>query len=304
MKSLTPQLTTTLLENGIIPDNIPELVSAGFSMEPTAGMMYHKNIVSANQVTLHSHNFFELIYCRYVDSAEYLLGPRRYRLRSGDILIIPPETAHCPLLSTDSTATFERETLWVSPELFHKYGYNLPDHFLFNIHSPALLRTGNSRWAYIGDYFKHANEEADLQRYQWEDWLFGNTILLLVAVSRALSDLESVALEMDTPQLFDKIIQYIERNFTGKITLEEASRLNYTSKSTIARLFSKYTGTSFYRYVTQRRLIEAVSHIRNGIPLDTIAVMVGFADYPSFYRAFKQEYGISPSQFRKAQKEG
>ena len=81
MKSLTPQLTTTLLENGIIPDNIPELVSAGFSMEPTAGMMYHKNIVSANQVTLHSHNFFELIYCRYVDSAEYLLGPRRYRLR-------------------------------------------------------------------------------------------------------------------------------------------------------------------------------------------------------------------------------
>ena len=32
-----------------------------------------------------------------------------------------------------------------------------------------------------------------------------------------------------------------------------------------------------------------------------VAEQVGFTDYSSFYRAFKQEYGISPRQYRKLQ---
>jgi AraC-like DNA-binding protein len=60
-------------------------------------------------------------------------------------------------------------------------------------------------------------------------------------------------------------------------------------------------GVSFYRCVTQRRLISAKSLIEQEIPLEDVGRRVGFSDYSTFYRAFKKEFGISPRQYRKLQ---
>ena len=56
---------------------------------------------------------------------------------------------------------------------------------------------------------------------------------------------------------------------------------------------------SFYRYVTQRRVIAAKVLILNGEPLESIGEQVGFVDYSTFYRAFRQAFSISPMQFKK-----
>ena len=49
-------------------------------------------------VQLHSHTFYEMIYCTG-GSTQYLLGTQRYRLRHGDIVLIPPGVSHRPLLA-------------------------------------------------------------------------------------------------------------------------------------------------------------------------------------------------------------
>ena len=41
-------------------------------------------------VSLHSHEFYEIIYVRQVDNLEYLWGNNRYRINPGDIILIPP----------------------------------------------------------------------------------------------------------------------------------------------------------------------------------------------------------------------
>jgi hypothetical protein len=53
------------------------------------------------------------------------------------------------------------------------------------------------------------------------------------------------------------------------------------------------------QFITQKRLIVAKNLISAGKPLEQIYNLVGFGDYSSFYRAFKREYGIYPSQYRK-----
>lgn len=68
--------------------------------------------------------------------------------------------------------------------------------------------------------------------------------------------------------------------------------------STVSHQFKQKMGVSIYQYITQRRLISAKALIARGIALEQVAVQVGFSDYSAFYRAFKQEYGISPRQFR------
>ena len=90
---------------------------------------------------------------------------------------------------------------------------------------------------------------------------------------------------------------YIEKNLSQKITLEETAHHFYVSVSTITQLFRQKMGTSFYRCVTQRRLITAKTLIGEGKSLEDVSRAVGFSDYSSFYRAFKKEYGITPRQY-------
>ena len=91
---------------------------------------------------------------------------------------------------------------------------------------------------------------------------------------------------------------YVENHLSEKITLTDMARRFYVSESTIIQHFRKKMGISFYRCVTQQRLIFAKNLIQKGIPLETVCRQVGFTDYSTFYRAFNQEYGLSPRQYR------
>ena len=91
---------------------------------------------------------------------------------------------------------------------------------------------------------------------------------------------------------------YIEQHLSEKISLNDVSRHFYVSESTISQLFRKKMGVSFYRCVTQRRLISAKNLILQDVLLEDVALQTGFSDYSTFYRAFRGEFGISPRQYR------
>ena len=95
---------------------------------------------------------------------------------------------------------------------------------------------------------------------------------------------------------------WLETNLHRRITLEDIARELYVSKSTLSQTFHQKLGISVHRYLTQRRLIAAKTLILEGWSLENIGIQVGFSDYSTFYRAFRQEYGISPRQFRILQK--
>ena len=103
----------------------------------------------------------------------------------------------------------------------------------------------------------------------------------------------------DNPVLLDQIVHYVEAHLSERITVSDIAAQFWVSPSTFSQLFKKKMGVSFYRYVTQRRLLEAKMLIRSGIPMDQVSISVGFQDYSTFYRAFKAEFGQSPAQFRK-----
>ena len=83
-----------------------------------------------------------------------------------------------------------------------------------------------------------------------------------------------------------------------KLTIRDIAHKFYISDSSISHQFKQKMGVSIYHYITQRRLISAKNLISKGMALEHVAVQVGFTDYSAFYRAFKQEYGISPRQYR------
>lgn len=251
---------------------------------------------------LHSHSFLEILYCRQASRVEYLVNTNRYRLQPGDIVLLPPDTPHRTIFSKEMDGPFVRDILWFRKDVFPYLGMETSKTFQRNQSSSYLLRTTGSKYSHIGDLFQNALEESQMQALHWDKGVLSYGILALVEIGRALLDKSTLSVAEEPPQLFDRIIRYIEDKLNQKITLEETAKFFYISKSTVTRVFQKHTGTSFYRYVTQRRLIAAKARILSGEALESVGESVGFSDYPTFYRAFKQEYGISPSQFRREQK--
>jgi AraC-like DNA-binding protein/mannose-6-phosphate isomerase-like protein (cupin superfamily) len=260
----------------------------------------HRDISrEAGFVRLHSHSFYELIYCVSSDNVQYLIGTERYRLQRGDIVMVPPGVSHRPLLPEKMPEPYKRYVLWISPEFAQTLASLFPEEINGVKPDTYLLRTEGTGWEHLGDYFRTGVQEAETARPGWEMAVVGNTMILIAQLQRALRDSQVKPLKAEQPDLLDRVMGYVEANLERKITLSETARYFYVSESTISQMFRKKMGVSFYRCVTQRRLIAAKSLIEDGIPMEEVSGRVGFTDYSSFYRAFKQEYGISPRQYRK-----
>ena len=257
----------------------------------------HRDMSFSNaQLNLHSHTFYELLYCCNDCGAEYLVGADRYRLQKGDIIFVPPGISHRPLLTEPLSEPYERYVLWISKDFVDMFVEN------FSIGTEqvsygTLLRTGGTKWEVLGGYFRRGIWEAENQAAGWRAAVIGNTITLLTLMGRSIQERTAPVLKAEKPDLLNEVLAYIELHLDEKITLEETAKHFYVSVSTITHLFRQKMGTSFYRCVTQQRLIAAKTCISQGMTLEDVSRTVGFADYSSFYRAFKKEYGITPRQY-------
>ncbi len=298
---LTPekheQMRHLLLLMGLDPDNLYQELEMSSKFVDT-----HRDTSFSNaQVQLHSHTFHELLYCISDSGVEYLVGTQRYRLRRGDVVAVPPGISHRPLLPENMQEPYQRYVLWISPEYYGWLSRTFPREVSLGSGGGQLLRTVGTQWEQLGELFRRGVEEAEGQQEGWEAMVAANALRILVLLHRMSGESGAHTLQAEKPELLDRIMTYIETNLSSHINLSDTARHFYISESTVSQLFRKKMGVSFYRCVTQRRLISAKALILEGVPLEAVARQTGFSDYSAFYRAFRQEFGISPRQYRSLQ---
>lgn len=259
----------------------------------------HRDVSFSNAtIALHSHTFYELLCCQGGEVLEYLLGTERYRIQRGDIIIVPPGVSHRPIFPPNMPEPYRRDVVWLSQEFLsslQEVSPGLPGNGLVEL---RLLRTAGTPWEHLPELFHQGVLEQEAGQPGWKLAVLGNTITLVVQLGRALRDKDALPLQAEQPELLEQVMAYVERHLAEKITLGDIARHFYVSESTISHLFQQKMGVSFYRCVTQRRLVEAKTRIWAGESLESVANGVGFSDYSTFYRAFKREYGVSPRQIR------
>lgn len=96
-----------------------------------------------------------------------------------------------------------------------------------------------------------------------------------------------------------EIIQYVRMNFRSNLSLTEIAEKMFLSRSAASRLFKQYTGELFPTYVKKLRLAAAQSELeQSNRSISEIAVNGGFSTPSAFNSAFKEQYGITPKEYR------
>ena len=102
---------------------------------------------------------------------------------------------------------------------------------------------------------------------------------------------------------FKKSIKYIHENYTEKIQVPYLAKLEGLSNSRYITLFSKETGKTPSEYILELRLQRACDLLLStDIGIGPIGASSGYKDQYFFSKIFKKHIGVSPQEYRKANK--
>jgi AraC family transcriptional regulator len=97
-----------------------------------------------------------------------------------------------------------------------------------------------------------------------------------------------------------RVLDYIEANLEGDLTLDRMASIACLSRFHFARAFRQTVGQSPHRYVSARRLqLAKTMLIGSDRSLIDIALALSFSSQANFTRAFRQATGLAPGQYRR-----
>jgi AraC family transcriptional regulator len=97
-----------------------------------------------------------------------------------------------------------------------------------------------------------------------------------------------------------RVLDYIEANLEGDLTIEHLASVACLSRFHFARAFKAALGRSPHQYVSAKRLEHAKALLaRDDRPLVDIALALKFSCQANFTRAFAQATGQTPGRYRR-----
>ena len=97
------------------------------------------------------------------------------------------------------------------------------------------------------------------------------------------------------------VMDYIEAHLDEELTVERLADIAHFSPFHFHRIFGALTGETLGSFIARVRLEHAASRLvaQPSRPITDIALECGFASPSSFSRAFREAYGMSPSEWRR-----
>lgn len=96
-----------------------------------------------------------------------------------------------------------------------------------------------------------------------------------------------------------RVLDYIESNLSGDLTLSELAGIAELSLHHFARMFKRTIGVAPYRYVVERRIERAKMMLRTAsASLVDISLSVGFYSQSHFTSTFGRIVGATPTEFQ------
>lgn len=227
----------------------------------------------------HIHNSFEIILMNG-GTMKVTVDSKKYTLKEGDAALIFPHQVHSLESERSSHVTYI-----FSPLIVNSYYSALTD----RVPSSAVFR--------IPEDLSRA-----LRALQPDSPLVMKKGVLYSVCAEFDRGAEYVAKGYENGPFF-KLFSFVEENYTNECTLGDAVKHIGMNYSYISRNFKKLVGMSFNDYVNLMRLNRACYLLKTGEgSITDCGYESGFRSIHTFNRNFKEKYGMSPYQYRQAQR--
>ena len=103
----------------------------------------------------------------------------------------------------------------------------------------------------------------------------------------------------DHTESIEEVMRYIRHHIDRPLNRETLADVAGFSVPHFHRVFTAHVGESAISYIRRVRLERAGRKLRMGaVDITQVALAAGYDSHAAFSKAFKQQYGLSPSEFR------
>ena len=254
---------------------------------------------------LHFHLEYEIIYIKEGTGTRFL-GNSISKFEAGDILLIGSNLPH--FMKSDEVYHSGNSDLRVKGTIIQfekEFMYSAINHYPHFIKIKNLFQESQR-----GIYFAAASfpKLQDLiEKIPLENGL--NQMMLFLEILKEMSETENRQTISTTDFVnetiydtarIDKIISYLNKNYTLNISLDEIASFAAMNASAFCRYFRSKTGKSFKNYILDMRIGYACKLLlMEDISISQLSIQCGFETISHFNKTFKKNTGYVPSQYRK-----
>lgn len=238
---------------------------------------------------MHTHDEYEL-YCFLSGGARFYIEGTVYSLMPNDIIIVKRGELHS-LLITESIPYRRVVTNFNAEAILGQYRKEIVEALntkpLGKYNRYAFLSFSNKNWThYIEEMLKTDN-------------LNRRRLYLTLLLSELIESRNKLTSDTPVENILEGVISYINRHLSDPLNLDFLSEKFQLSKTHLNRKFKDMMGITVGKYICKKRLLLANELIAKKENPTSIFEKCGFKDYSSFYKAYINEFGISPREYKK-----
>ena len=257
----------------------------------------HKKGTVKQDITTLSHKHREMELMTILSGrAKICIDTKAYEIEKGDVVIISPYLLHNATIYSDFD--FEHYCLCFDLKIIPDAGLGERLEKGFYKIDP-IIKGGSGISKELVCCVKGAFDAHAQQKDGWELKVIGH----LSVFFGLLKEGKNICREEENTEAADicyRIIDYIDKNYTEKITSADAAQALYMSKSYFCRIFKRNFGHCFQNYICMYRIEKAKILLKTtDLPVSDIAMQVGFNSFSFFSKMFKEYLQLTPSEYRK-----
>ncbi len=247
-----------------------------------------------HSVTMPGHKYgpavrpYYLIHYILEGRGEFAVNGTRYRLSSGKGFLIEPDYQTIYTADSDEPWSY----IWVgfsgadAKEMILSSGLS-QENPIFKSDEKETLKNC------ITGMIRHNHSSA-------ADTFYCLSMLYLFLSTVAASGQEEAS-TADGNIYVSQAVTYIRNHISEPLQTEAVARYVGLNRSYLSTLFKQHTGLSPLKYIQKFRLTKAQHLLESsGLSVSAIACSCGYQQPESLIKIFRQQYGMSPSAYRKA----
>ena len=258
---------------------------------------------SLKPIPFHYHDFHKIIL--FLDGdIDYVIEGKTYHLAARDIVFVSAGEIHRPIF-LPSQAAYERIVIYVAPDFLIRWQaqgrepVDLARCFVQARQTASVMHQApgtNHDLLFHMERLEKASRAEGFASGLYMEVLF---IEFMILLNRSLDDHELAGLDNASydPKI-QNILAYINQHLAEPLSVDALAAHAYMSKFYLMRKFKADTGYGIHQYIRSKRLLLARDLLKTDLPITQISAEVGFADYSTFSRAFKEMFQCSPREYR------